>query len=98
MKFAVYILKASIMVLLVFLGLYVSFFCMDNGELDPIEVEMLGFLVFAALGILISWLLTHKAGRISPIIFWIAFILYISTFTLPALVTSVIIILYMTAG
>jgi hypothetical protein len=98
MKYGVYILKASTWILLAFLGLYIAFFCVDNGVIDPIEAEMIGFALFVALGIILSRFLVRKAGRISRVIFWISFVFYLLTFTLPALVTSVIIILYMTAG
>jgi hypothetical protein len=85
-------------ILLVFLGLYIAFFCVDAWTLDPIEIEMIGFALFVLLGIGLSWLLRKWAQRIPPIFFWILFLLYLFTFTLPALVSSCIIILYMTAG
>ena len=98
MKFAIHILKASVWILLVFLGLYFSFFCMDDGVIDPLETELIAWVVFVALGIGLSLFLTRRKKPFSPIVFWISFVFYLLTFTLPALVTSCIVILYMTAG
>jgi hypothetical protein len=98
MKVSIYILKLSVWILLVFLALYITFFCTDNGEIDPIEVEMIGFVFFVVLGIILGRALRRRAGLISPVIYWILFVLYLLTFTLPALISSCIVILYMKAG
>jgi hypothetical protein len=98
MKFAVFILKTSIPLLLVFLGLYLWFFCVGDGGIDPIEIETVGMALFVAVGIGLGWFLIRRAGRISPIMFWLSFMFYLVTFTLPALVTTCIVVLFMTSG
>ena len=98
MKIAVYILKAAIPILLLSLGLYWLFFCVSAEGIDPIEVETIGMSIFTILGIALSLFLMRKAGRIKAVIFWPSFLLYVLTFALPALVYSVILILFMTAG
>jgi hypothetical protein len=98
MKFALYILKASIPILLIFLGINIGYFCFGKNGIDPIEMETIGMVVFVVLGIGLSWFLIRRAERISPVIFWICFLLYLPTFTLPALVTTCIVVLFMTSG
>lgn len=98
MKFCRYILKASILVLLLCLGLYLAYFCVSDDGIDPIETETVGMIFFAVIGILLSIFLTRKATKISAFVFWTGFIFYLLTFTLPALVYSFILILFMTAG
>ncbi len=98
MKFAIYILKASIPILLIFLGVYTGYFCFGKDGMDPIEIETIGMVLFVAIGIGLSWFLIRRSGRISPVIFWISFFLYLPTFTLPALVTTCMVVLFMTSG
>ena len=98
MKFCRYILKASIPILLLCLGLYLAYFSISEDGIDPIETETVGMIFFATIGILLSIFLNRKAVKISVFIFWTSFIFYLLTFTLPALVYSCILILFMTAG
>jgi len=98
MKFALYILKASILILLIFLGVNIGYFCFGKDGVDPIEMETIGMALFVAVGIILSRFLICRAERISPVIFWICFALYLPTFTLPALVTTCIVVLFMTSG
>ena len=98
MKFCRYILKASIPVLFLCLGLYLAYFCISDEGIDPIETETIGMILFTTIGILLSIFLSRKAIKIPTIIFWTCFIFYLLTFTLPALVYSCILILFMTAG
>jgi hypothetical protein len=91
-------LKASIPVLLLCLGLYLAYFCISDEGIDPIETETIGMIFFTIIGILLSIFLSRKAIKIPTIIFWASFIFYLLTFTLPALVYSCTLILFMTAG
>jgi hypothetical protein len=97
MKFAILILKASIAVQLVFVALYIAFFCIGDG-IDPIETETVVIGLITALGLILNVFLIRRAGRISPVTFWISFVLFLLVFTLPALVHSCIIILFMMTG
>ncbi len=98
MKIAIYVLKGSIAALLIFLALYVDFLCIGADGLDPIEIETVGFALFTVIGIALSIFLIHRAANLSRSRFWTYFILYVLVFSLPALVHSCIIILYMMAG
>jgi len=98
MKFSIYILKGSIAAQLLFLGLYVDFLCIGEDGLDPIELETVGFTLLTVIGIALSVLLMRRAASLSPVRFWTYFTLYVLFFSLPAVVHSCIILLYMTAG
>lgn len=93
MKWGIYILKGSVIFLIITPLLYLSLYCFGDG-FDPIEIETILTFVFAALGIGLSLLLIRFSVRIPAFLFWIFFILFLLTFTFPAIVSSVFLLLF----
>ena len=98
MKTGIIILKISIAIVLVCLGLYMSVFGIGPEGFDPIDMET-GIAVFiTALGIGLGTLLSRKAYRIRPAFFWILFVLYFFAFTLPAIAGCYYFYIFLTMG
>jgi hypothetical protein len=98
MNFCLYILKASIAILLASLGVYIAYFCFGIDGIDPVEIETIGMIIYTALGVFISAILIRRAGSLSTIPFAFGFIFYLLTWTLPALFILCYTLLIMTAG
>jgi|GEM_PF-6768784 len=93
MKFAILVLKASMLCLVTAPILYLVFYCYGDGP-DPVEVETVLTVVFAAVGIFLSLLLTSKAYHLSKWLFWLFFVLFLLVFTVPAIVTIVFLLIF----
>jgi len=93
MKFCIFILRASIVFLLTATVLYFAFYNWDKGP-DPIEVESVLTVIFAAVGVGLSLLLVRKAYGIRGWVFAILFILYLFAFTFPALGTILFLLVF----
>lgn len=93
MKFAILILKASILCLITAPLLYLAFYCYGDG-FDPIEIETVLTIVFAGTGIFLSVLLIRQAYQISKWLFWLFFVLFLLVFTFPAIVTIVFLLIF----
>ena len=98
MKFCVYILKASIAILLFSMGLYVVFYCMDGIVLDPIEVESVGMFIYTLFGIILSLILIRRAANMRIQWFIAGFVVYLLLWVFPAIFSSCYMLLLMTAG
>ena len=98
MKFCVYILKFSIAILLVSLGVHIDFFCFGKDGVDPIEIETIGMAIYTAIGIFLSIVLIRKAETMRAIWFMPGFMLYLLTWTFPAIFMTCYTILIMNAG
>lgn len=93
MKWGIYILKGSVIFLVLTPVLYLSLYCFGDGP-DPLEIETILTLAAAALGIGLSLILIRFSTRIPAFLFWILIILYLLIFTFPAIVSSVFLLLF----
>jgi hypothetical protein len=98
MKFCLYILKASIAILIFSLCVYTTFFCFGKDGIDPIEIDTIGMLVYTVFGVLFSLFLIRRAGSMRAIWFGLGFIFYLLTWTFPTIFMTFYTLLMMGAG
>ena len=98
MKFCIYILKATFVVLLVSLGLYIGGYCIGKDGPDPVDMETIGISVYIGLGLIFSIILIRRSGNMRMIWFGVAFVAYLLIWTFPAIITTLYMALMLTAG
>jgi hypothetical protein len=98
MKFVILVLKASIVILLLSLGVYIAFFCVGKDGIDPIETETIGMVIYTGLGVLFSSMLIRRVPSIRGFWFGLGFVFYLFVWTFPAIFMACYTLLMMMAG